>query len=159
MPRAEANEVVGARDLQNFGRADRLGEFERRLVGAAAQAAHGERLGHALVKFDDGRVRRRLFFPAREAEKTLAAQPQEPGGGEEQCAGREHEGRGDHAEHARDAPAALLYSPAWKPLTTRAGMRSVRSMTAIAVAKYSQWPARTLKRKSARGSGPEARIR
>ena len=35
-----------------------------------------------------------------------------------------------------------LYSPIWNPVASRAGIPSVRNITAMAEAKYSQWPLR-----------------
>src|SRR5687767_12508523 len=52
---AEADAVVSLRDGQHLWLADGLGEFERRLVGAAADPAAAERRRHPLVEFDDRR--------------------------------------------------------------------------------------------------------
>src|SRR5438045_1973880 len=103
---AEADAVVGTRYRHDFGRADRLGEFERRLVGAAAQAAPGERLGHALVKFDDGRVRPSALPAAQENAYLFAAQPHEARGGEKEYAGQNRERRRQNGEDARAAAPA-----------------------------------------------------
>src|ERR1051326_2500384 len=100
MLRAEADAIISLCYCENFMRAGRLGEFERRLVGASAQAARGESLGHALVKFDDRRVRLRAPSAAQELEQLLATQPDEDRGGEEEEAGRNRERRRQHGEQA-----------------------------------------------------------
>src|SRR3954463_3326201 len=56
--RAEADAVVCSGYRDDFGHADRLGEFERRLVGVAAQTARVERRRHAAVELHDGPLRR-----------------------------------------------------------------------------------------------------
>src|ERR1041384_7941795 len=105
MLRAEADAIISLRYRQDFGRVECAGEFERRLVCAPSQAARGERLGHALVKFDDRRVRLRAPSAAQELEHLLAAQPDEDRGGEEEEAGRNGERRRQYGEQARAAAA------------------------------------------------------
>src|ERR1044072_8884187 len=105
MLRAEADAIISLRYCENFVRAGRLGEFERRLVYASAQAARGESLGHALVKFDARRVRLRAPSAAQELEQLPAAQPDEDRGGEQEEAGRNGERRRQYGEQARAAAA------------------------------------------------------
>src|SRR5829696_6736623 len=104
--RAVADAVVGARDGEHLWTADRLGEFERRLVGAARESARGERRRHAPVELDDGAGRLLVAALRAATRASLTAKPQQPDAREQERRGREHEGRRYVAERARE-PAAL----------------------------------------------------